>query len=907
MANLKRSWPIPFAVLALCFLAGGRAASQPVQGNRWVNIGPAPILGGQIGATGNTRPMSGRVADVVVNPSDSDHWLIGAAQGGVWETRDAGTTWTPKTDAQASLAMGAIAFAPSNPNIIYAGTGEAVFSADAYAGAGLLRSTDGGTTWQLLATSTFAKTAFSDLKVDPTNSDIVLAAITRGRAGRGGESPPSPPATGILKSTKGGAAWSLKLGGRATDLEVDPTDFNNQYAGIGEIFGSAAANGVYRSTDGGEIWTLISGPWSTMAGGVGRVELAIAPSNPNILYVSIQDAQDMTGHDKGLLGLFRTDNAWDPTPTWIQIPTGATDDGTGVHGYCGWDLAFVGDSDICWYAHEIIVDPTDPNILYAGGVPLWKCTNCGASPTWTEVSKQVSNPANGIHVDQHSMAWVGNRLIVGNDGGVWSTTDGGNTWADHNTNLSITQFFDGSVHPTNPDFALAGSQDNGTEKWTGTDAWQWIVQGDGADNAISSSNPDTHWAVSFQNLGIRRTTNGGAPFIEADSGIDKAGVPFIARFEKCPAQDDVFIAGTNNLWRSNNFFSAVSPSWSSNGPEMGAGITITALAFAASDLTCNTYAFGTSNGQLRLTTKGGAPWNDIDAGNGVPNRYVTDLAFDPTDANILYVTLSGFDEDTPGQPGHVFKTTNALAASPTWSNVTPPENLPHNTIVLDPFDPNTLYVGTDKGVWMSSDGGTKWTHMGPETGMPNVAVFDLQINPDTGRLFAFTHGRGAFVIARSADVTSFTGRGHGVGMGKNTAGVAIVGIFTSTEAIDLSAFPATVTLTSLFNEVGGAGEVVAGLPLTLFADPRNNANVARFKTPVGVLPIAKVTIGAKGGGRFTFRVDVAKATIVPPSCPTTNLTTSFTIDDGFLPVVVTTEQPWLCFGAGNKYLKSPPP
>jgi hypothetical protein len=169
----------------------------------------------------------------------------------------------------------------------------------------------------------------------------------------------------------------------------------------------------------------------------------------------------------------------------------------------------------------------------------------------------------------------------------------------------------------------------------------------------------------------------------------------------------------------------------------------------------------------------------------------------------------------------------------------------------------------------------------------------------------------SFPQIEQGEVTSFTGRAHGVGMGAKTAGVAIIGIFTFDGAIDLSAFPATVTLTSLFNEVGGAGEVVANLPLTLLADSRNNANVARFNTPVGTLPIAKVTIGAKGGGRFTFRVDVAKATsvdvakatIVPPSCPTTNLTTSFTIP----PVTVTTEQPWRCFGAGNKYLKSPPP
>lgn len=803
MVYRKRSWLIPCIILAACFLAGEGASQpgqavdpwqfpklinrkpfqrwwwafrqrayplndipanarlralqvieqskagfpptvQPAPGNTWVSIGPAPILGGQIGKAGGTRPMSGRVADIAVDPRDANRWLIGAAQGGIWETRDAGATWTPKTDGQASLAMGAIAFAPSNPDIIYAGTGEAVFSGDAYAGAGLLKSTDGGATWQLLAAD-FAKSTFSDIKVHPTNPDIVLAVTLRGIAGRGRDFPPDPTPTGILKSSNGGVTWSLKLAGQGTDLEVDPTNFNHQYAGIGEIFGGGA-NGVYRSTNAGDNWTLISGPWATMPGGVGRVELAIGPSNPNVLYVGIQDAFNDVGEDGGLLGLWRTDNAWAPVPAWTQIDTRATDDGSGVHGYCGWNKAHGVDTDSCGYNHEIIVDPTNPNTLYAGGIPLWKCTNCGASPTWTEVSKTASDPPNGIHVDQHSMTWAGNRLIVGNDGGVWSTTDGGNTWTDHNTTLAITQFYDGSLHPTNPNFALAGSQDNGTEKWTGIAAWQWIFGGDGADNAFASRNPDTHWAYSFHELGILRTTDGGLSAIAADGAIDKTGVPFIARFEKCPANDDVFIAGTDNLWKSTNFFSAAPgpPSWSSNGPDMDSGIS--ALAFAASDAACRTYAFGTEDGQLRLTVDGGSTWRDLDAGGAVPGRFVTDLAFHPTNANILYVTLSGFAEGTPRQPGHVYKTTNALAASPVWVDVSPPVNLPHNTIVLDPFDPNIVYVGTDLGIWKSPDGGSGWTHMGSETGMPNVAVFELQINHATGRLVAFTHGRGAFVL-----------------------------------------------------------------------------------------------------------------------------------------------------------------
>jgi uncharacterized repeat protein (TIGR01451 family) len=693
------------------------SAAAAVAGDTWTSIGPAPVLGGQ---TPSSRAVSGRIASAAVDPSNAAHWLVGAAQGGVWETTDSGSTWAARTDAQASLAMGAIAFARSNPSTIYAGTGEANFSGDSYEGAGLLKSTDGGTNWQLLAAATFAKNGFSAIKVDPGNSNTVLAATTRAIAGRENAYAPAIPPQGVFRSTDGGTTWAQTLIGEATELAVDPTNFTRQYAGLGEIFGETP-NGVYRSTDGGQTWAVIGGPWTSLSGGVGRVALAIAPSNPNRVYVSIQDAFGGGGSDGQLLGLFQTDNAWDGTPTWTRI--------TSAPRYC----------DACWYSQVLAVDPLNANLLYAGGLGVWKFDGT----TWTE----IDNVANGIHVDQHSLLFAGTRLIAGNDGGVWSTTDAGANWVDHNTTLATIQFYDGSLHPTNAAFALGASQDNGTEKWTGANAWNFVFGGDGADNAISSKAPDTNWAVSFQGLGIMRTTNGGASFIAADSGIDHSGAPFIARLEKCPSNDNVFIAGTDNLWRSINFFSGVSPSWASNGPEMNNGYS--GLAFAASDTTCNTYAFGTSYGQLRLTSNGGSTWTDIDPGNAVPNRAVTDVVVDPTNANVLYVTLSGFDEGTLGQAGHIFKTTNALAGAPSWANISPPVNIPFNTIVVDPASPSIMYAGSDLGVWTTSDGGTTWIHMGPEVGMPNVAVFELKINDATNRLVAFTHGRSAFALQRS--------------------------------------------------------------------------------------------------------------------------------------------------------------
>jgi len=720
--------------------AGGSAGA----GAAWLNIGPAPILISRFGISLG----SGRVTAIAVDPALPNHWLVGAAQGGIWETGDGGSTWAPRSDDQDSLAIGAIAFAQSNPpgqKIVYAGTGE-IDHGQPSLGVGFLKSTDGGGTWRLVAGAPFLGRLFSRIEVDPAGSQVVLAATS----------------TGIYRSTDGGLTWPEQpLARFVTRLEVDPTNFNRQYAGV--AYDDDAA-GLYRSVDGGRNWGPVSGPWlhapPQPAGDVGVVALAIAPTNPNVLYVGIHKR----GPAANLKGLWRTDNAWGSAPTWNSISTAATDAfGSPWLDYCAYfDPLANGPAGQCFYDNVLSVDRGTPDILYAGGIPMWRYDQTSLPGTWSDIGDKTVPPGlqlDVVHVDQHAIAWTGNRLIVGNDGGVYSTTDGGDTWSNHNTGLSIAQFYRGSLHPTNPNAALGGAQDNGSSQFTGASRWEFVYGGDGGDNFFASVNrdPDQNFAVSFvQGLFILRRVAGINGLCSTEPDPDSNNVPFNSPFEKCPTSDDIVIAGSHDIWETNQFFNPVcSPPPVTNVPwtRRCLGTTqnepITALSFAPLSPACSKYAFGARDGTLRLNTFGTDNCADLnanpDGGRRVPNGSVTDLAFDPTNPNTLYATLSGF------QSGHVFRTANALApeGQTEWFDVTPKVNgisinMPFNTVALDPAAPNFVYVGTDMGVLVSPDCGATWTAL--SNGLPKVQVNDLQVSASGDRLVAFTFGRGAFQL-----------------------------------------------------------------------------------------------------------------------------------------------------------------
>jgi hypothetical protein len=708
-----------------------------VLNTRWTSVGPQPILNGQIGNVQTNRPMSGRVAALAVHPTDANRWLVGAANGGVWETRNAGATWVALTDAAPTLAVGAMAYAPSNPNIIYVGTGEATFSGSSYGGEGILKSLDGGLNWVQMAANTFVKgTAFSEVRVDPGNANTLVAATTRGIFGRPAQFPPSIGTPGIWRSTDGGATWTNSgVTSDATALSVNAANFNQQYAGTWNAVANNLSDTVRRSTNGGQSWTNVAGPWTSIAANTIRVGVVIAPSNGNRVYVAMENRS--TG---GLLGLWTSANAFDATPTWTAIALGPTDNGTGTWGPCGFDKAFNSPSGQCWYNMELTVKPTDENLLFFGGIPLWRY-NLGTN-TWVEVS-QTAAPAdrnNGIHVDQHASAWAGTRLIIGNDGGVWSTTDDGTIWNQHNSTLAITQYYEGSSSP-DASLQLGGSQDNGTQVRSGGLGWPLVYVGDGAGNLLSSN---TNWAVSSQNHNIRRTTNAGASFTDV-RGNYGGMAPFIGKVKQCAAAAETVALNGSRINVTTTFYTGPASSlWTNSGSEIFSDLTAgSAIAFGN---TCNIIVAGHPNGQILMTPPSGsvltANLRNIDPANQVPNRPIAAFAFPSGNNTTLYVALGGF---TNGAPGNIYRTLDFTVASPTWTNVSVPVDGPVNSLLIDPANNNRIFAGTDYGVWLTVDGGVNWSHMGPGIGMPNVPVFDLVTA--NGRVFAFTHGRSAFVLS----------------------------------------------------------------------------------------------------------------------------------------------------------------
>ncbi len=661
--------------------SGGRLSAM----GPWTLAGPAPI---------NTSPANaGRINAIAVDRSNSNTIYLGAAMGGVWKTTNGGASWTPLTDTQCSLAMGAITIDPVNPSIVYAGTGEENFAGDSYYGCGILRSTDGGATWMTLGQSVFQSAAGG-----ATISKIVIDSAT---AGTTDATLYAATSIGIYKSSSGGTAWTRVFTagyGFVTDLVAPPVAGSPLFAAVASPF-TNSANGIYTSTDAGVTWSRVGG--GLVATNVGRISLSVSPINPLLMYAAIEDVR--TGN---LGGLYRTA---DGGTTWTSM--GAT----GVN--CGTQ---------CWYAMTVAASPNNENVVYFGGVGLYQSNDQGA--TFAAIGTNV-------HVDQHAFTFdPSNPSLVysGNDGGIYRSSDAGVTWMSLNTNLAITQFYPGmSLHPTATFPMLGGTQDNGTLEYLGALPWSPAIGGDGGYTAINPLVPttsfgETQWSPNSGFSGPRRRT-AGTGFNLVVNGIGTGdNAQFIPPLVMDPAHPNILFFGTSRIYRTANS----GDQWKEIRAQSN-DATVTALGVATSD-TLVLYA-GTTAGEVQVTSTGGVGWTF--SITGLPTRVITDFAVLGGRSDIAYLTVSGFGT------GHVFKTVNRGVS---WTNVSGNlPNVPANAIVTVPG--GELFVGTDLGVYRSGDDGATWSVA--SSGLPNVAVFDLAYSIATQTLVAATHGRSVWTAS----------------------------------------------------------------------------------------------------------------------------------------------------------------
>lgn len=759
--------------------------AAPEQLAVWAALGPAPIASGQTFGLADT-PVSGRVTSIVLDPgyngTSNRTVYLGAANGGLWRSIDDGANWTPLTDNQPSLAVGAIAIDPKNPNVIYVGTGEGNRAGDTYYGQGLLKTTDGGNSWtQILGpTSTtapnlpsFINCSFLEIDIDPNNTQTIYAATNIGvmssAAGGAGIVPIGN--RGIWKSTDGGANWrnlnpgNFDIDRSGTDVLVDPRKPQRIYSAILNL-------GIYRSEQGGEpnTWTKLEGGWpaaNTTNPSFTRVEMSsgppISPSTESTVYAAFAAPND------DLLGIWRTTDGGN---NWTQVTTPQ------ALGQAGYNLA-------------LAVDPVDANIVYYGtaanaannGGTVFRSLNGGQS--WTDISR--GDGGDGLHADTHAFAISPanrNILFTGNDGGVWrsnNATANPVSWRSLNPSLSITQFQSIALHPNNPNFVIGGTQDNGTNIFSGGLSWNLTRGGDGGFALVDQSNPQVLYHTFFnQNnsngqraqIGPEISLNGGNSWLRRgcfgcsafQGGINPADrvsfyAPMALHTGFTGQNGNVVYIGTHRLYRSADqgiTWNGVGPSNDGYGADLTKGGTARLTAIAVHPSRANDEEVvwtGANDGSVQVTANAGSGANTVF--NNVtkaplPNRFVTDIAVDPANSQRAVVTFSGFNSATAATPGHVFLTNNRGAS---WTDIS--GNLPDtpvNSAAFHPSNFNTIFIGTDLGVFQTTDGGGTWTRLG--NGMPRVPVLMLRYQSATNTLFAATHGRGVYRLTTSRSLAT---------------------------------------------------------------------------------------------------------------------------------------------------------
>lgn len=705
--------------------------------------------------------VGGRTRALLIHPTQPEIMYAAGVSGGVWKTTNGGQYWNPMADEIANIAVNSMAMRPDDPETIYIGTGEGYFREEVRGtwlplrGAGIFVSSDGAASWERLESTDDEDFQWvNDLIISTKVPDRIYAA-TR---------------TGVHISTDGGLNWEHSLvatqKGGCLDLEIR-TDLaaDRLFASCGTL---DQATVYRRKIANGTNWEpVLSDP------GMGRTTLAIAPSSQNVIYaLSASNVPGPNGlFEQALHAVFRSTSGGAAGSWVVQVDNTdpnkvntllLTNPITSSYTDCGW-----GSYDpwvpMGWYCNVIAVDPVNPNVVWAAGVDLLRSDNAGqdwgiASYWWA-----AGQDPSFVHADQHAIVFhpdfdgtSNTRMFTASDGGIFSTDnpyseisqgiDGiCNTitsrvfFQSYNNNMGITQFYHGTPYPGG-DRYIAGTQDNGTVLGIdvlGPESWRFVHGGDGGYTAVDPSSPNIVYAES-QRFGFVKSTDGGSSFTSAVRGTNDAGFLFITPFTMDLNEPRRLWTGGHRLWRTDN---GASFWYDASTNPIGPG-QISAIAVAPGN--SQRVVAGSSEGDVyrsesALSATGSSTWESTRPTAG----FVSSLAFEPGSQDVIYATYAGF-----GGP-HVWRSEDY---GETWeaidgSGASSIPDIPVHSVVVDPENTRRIYLGTDLGVFTSGDRGRTWAV--ENTGFANAVTEWLAIGDgpdDRPRLFAFTHGRGAWRV-----------------------------------------------------------------------------------------------------------------------------------------------------------------
>lgn len=667
--------------------------------SEWINTGPHQTPGGYAGL--------GRINCVAFHPTQSNTIYVGSPSGGLWKTTDGGNTWTPLTDSNPVLGVSEIIVIPNGgTETLYIATGDRDGGSLRALNAGqendnntigILKSTDGGLTWQTtgLSFQVDQNVRVNKIMTLPGNPSVLFASTTNG----------------FYKSTDQGANWTQLITNKYSDFEFKPGNPQIMYAAYEKNYVPAK---ILRSTDGGSSWTVVK----TFVNGV-RTELAVSPDDPSRVYAVVSD---MLG---GLKSIYRSDNSG---LTFDEIYDGTLP----AHNILGWNCMALTPAGQGTYDLAIASDPNNADIVFVGGINTWKSVDGGEnwdlSNIWIE-DTFCSAPV--VHADKHCLEFQNGTSVLfeGNDGGIYKTTNGGTSWIHIGNTLATSQIYRLSVSATNPGMVNTGLQDNGT-KSIDAGVWSDIFPGDGMECIIDYTSSNIQYACQPRGS-LYKTTDDWTTYEQLDYGAMGKG-SWVTPYVLDPSNHNIIYLGYDQLWKSAN----QGDTWTQiTSFSNDTADKIKSIAVAQSNTNVIYCAY---NQTLYKSTNGGSNWTNVTGSLPVSQSYLTYVTIHSSNSDNVWVSLGQYNEYK------VYETTDGGTS---WSNIsTGLPQLPVMCVIQNrqnTFE-NELYAGTDRGIYVRS-GSSNWEMF--SNGLPNVVVTELEIyydniTPSNSRLIAATYGRG---------------------------------------------------------------------------------------------------------------------------------------------------------------------